>query len=204
VETSQFQAVPSTSLVYEVNITTLPKDVITLEVDFYQKEINDGKTSYSEKVGKATLHIVNEEWISGSIMDYVTYSINKNLVENARPLGSLRAAVSCVKSSRLNMKGTLAYLYHFEIFYPFRKRGLTKPFMELLLKTLAEEIEVNYVLLQAYPAEKHPIEEIPKIQKRLEKIYSQAGFSILKTSIPFYGTDHLPLTHMYCDLKKKH
>ncbi|WCK53427.1 hypothetical protein PP175_19050 [Aneurinibacillus sp. Ricciae_BoGa-3] len=203
-ESAQFQAVPSNSVVYEINITTLPKDVITLDVDFLQKEINNGKTSYTEKVGKATLYIVNEDWISGSIIDYVTYSMNKNLLENARPLGSLKSALTCAKTSRINIHGAIAYLYHFEIFYAFRKQGLTNPFMQLLLKTLAEEIEARYVLLQAYPAEKHPIEEIPKIQMRLEKIYSKAGFSVLKSSTPFYGTDHLPLTHMYYDLSKKH
>ncbi|WP_027415176.1 hypothetical protein [Aneurinibacillus terranovensis] len=189
-----------------INIHTQTNEMIMVNAEFKGDVSANGQYLSTHDVGKAEVQIFNEDWISGSIVDYMDYSINKLPVQSLdmrRILSNLRNTLTLAHAAKTKVKGTIAYLHHFEIFKPYRGIGYAKAYLWLLLKKLKEEMEVDGVLLQAYPVGINTEDKsaLQKEQRRLERMYIHSGFSILKAKgIEITSNEDLRITPMFCDL----
>ncbi|WP_027415219.1 N-acetyltransferase [Aneurinibacillus terranovensis] len=187
-----------------IEVHTQTDDTIVLTIELTGEVTRNGVHQSTEKVGKASLQIVNEEWISGSLLDYLAYSIKNSDPVKQQDLMNVSNALRYIAATPISSKGTIAYLHHLGIVTPFRGRGLTKAYMWLILKMLKEQMEVDTVLLQVHPVGKFSPEELKKEQKRLEKIYTKSGFSVIKSKSAIITDAGLQVKYMYCNLSTKY
>ncbi|WCK54306.1 hypothetical protein PP175_23985 [Aneurinibacillus sp. Ricciae_BoGa-3] len=178
-------------------------DVIFLDVELAGDVTGNGVYQHEEVVGRANLQIFNEKWISGSLTDYVEYALKNASALRYNELQILKNLLTSEMIHLVKDKGTIAYLHHFELFPQYRGRGLTKPYLWLLLKCLKEEIRADYVMLMVHPEGEFYADEIANEQKRLIQLYSRNGFSKIKTKKPVMNNSGIPTVYMWSNLANK-
>lgn len=160
----------------------------------------------TRNMGKAELVVFNEELISGSKVDYLSYCMDKSDPKNFNALHGLQKTLSWMDTNKVKLKGKIAYLHRFEIFTSYRGMGLARPYIWLLLQELKKELEIEGVILIAYPfkVEGSNQEEFQRQKRILEKLYVKSGFSILnKKGEKLYSKTGVEIEHLFCDIKHK-
>lgn len=180
-------------LIPTINMNWKGQEILNLNVSL-EGELTEGTQCLDTKIiGDAYLQIVNQEWVSVPLIDY----IESKLIDFPRELrysqplhlmsytdrikcqyACLNEALICMDFGQSEIKGTIAVIQMIRIYPQFRKKGLAKAYMWLILKALKENLNVDYVLLQAYPVEikRDDKKAFEKEKSHLEKIYTKSGF----------------------------
>ncbi|WCN39355.1 hypothetical protein [Aneurinibacillus uraniidurans] len=194
-----------TTVKLSVKLTTKLDHFVVVNVDL-KGDIVSESVRETRNMGKAELIVFNEDWISGSMLDYLSYCLNKSDPEHFGALNCLQQTLSWMDTNQLRLKGKIAYLHHFEIFTTYRGVGFARPYIWLLLQKLKKELEIDGVILIAYPFKSEGPNEVEfRRQKRiLEKLYLKSGFTILnKGGGKLYSKTGVELEHLFCDMKHK-
>ncbi|BAU27906.1 hypothetical protein DFP93_12536 [Aneurinibacillus soli] len=194
----------TTTVTLSVKFTTKLDHFVVVNVELKGHIVSESVRE-TRNMGRAELIIFDEELISGSKIDYLSYCLDKSDPKNFYALYGLQKTFSWMDTNQLKLKGRIAYLHHFEIFTPYRGTGFARPYIWLLLQELKEELEVDGVMLIAYPfkMEGASKEEFRRQKRILEKLYIKAGFSILKEKEKIYSKTGVELEHLFCDIKHK-
>jgi hypothetical protein len=176
-------------------------DLIDLEVDYKGEIVYNGQLFGTEQLGKAAIHVFNHSSIrNGDTIGFKDY-INPLFLNN---YGEIKNFIEILKIGKQAVKGKLAILDKIEIFPKYRKMGLFKYFLRLLLKMLKENMEVDYVFLKAFPfgVDLNNRKQVIAEQRRLESLYFKNGFRRFKTNQLIVAEGYI-LTYLYIDLARQ-
>ncbi|WCN36510.1 hypothetical protein [Aneurinibacillus uraniidurans] len=194
-----------TTVTLSVKLTTELDHLTVVNVDL-KGDIVSESIRETRNMGKAKLVVFNEELIFGSKTDYLSYCLNKSDPEHFNILSDLRKTFSWMDTSKVRLKGKIAYLHSFEIFTSYRRMGFARPYIWLLLRELKKELEIDGVILVAYPfrVKDSNKEEFQKQKRILENLYVKSGFSILnEKGEKLYSKTGVEIEHLFCDIKHK-
>lgn len=195
----------TTTVTLSVKLTTKLDHFVVVNAEL-KGDIVSESVRETRNMGRAELIVFDEELISGSKVDYLSYCLNKSDPDDFNALYGLQKTFSWMDTNELRLKGKIAYLHHFEIFTPYRGTGFARPYIWLLLQELKEELEIDGVMLIAYPfkLEGGNKEEFRRQKRILEKLYVKSGFSIVRgKGEKLYSKTGVELEHLFCDIKHK-
>jgi hypothetical protein len=186
-----------------ITVNMQNNEFITLEIELHL-EISSNNSKKEIKIGEALLHLVDEQWVSGSLIEHVTYKAGHSDFRSQLHLKNLQTGLERLAESKTKCNGTIAFMYYIVIHEHYRGKGFVKAYLWLILRFLKEK-EINNILLQADPLNKQGMDKIGiiKEQRRLERIYLKSGLHILKTKKTIRTNEVLPIRYMFCNLEKR-
>lgn len=205
-------------LVPTININWTGREILNLNVGLNGEITNGSQSLGNEKIGEAYIQIVNQAWVSEPLLDFINSKLTgfPRELRYLQPLplmsysdriknqyGCLDDALTCMDFGHSEIKGTIAVIHFIHIYPSFRKKGLSKPYLWLILKALKENMNVEYVLLQACPMEinRGDKKAYEKEKIRLEKIYLKSGFN--KRSKGIKAKDGFKISYMFQNISSR-
>jgi hypothetical protein len=199
-------------LVPTISINWNGNEILNLNVGLGGQWTAGNQSLGSEKVGDAYIQIVNQEWISEPLIDYIgskfvnfprelRYSEPLHITNYNDRIKQqyvfLDDALTCMDYGHSEIQGTIAVIHSIQIYPLFRKQGLFKIYLWLILKALKENLKVDYVLLQAWPIEiqRKDKKAYGREKSRLEKMYMKSGFK--KGSKVIIANDGFKISYMF-------